>query len=382
MSQQQLDLLNAARITGFMQGITDPRLNPQPLVWQSRIPSVPAEDDEIMARFFGTLLMADLIAEDQRAPVYSMGRYSFDSTKIPKIKVGVAINESLMNQMSRVEQGGATAGEAQTVRQKYNQALNMARFGVELRIEYLKIAMLCDGMTYDRLGIKMTGVTWGMYADLKVTVGTAWSNAGAATPVADIFAIKLVAQRRYGKAFNRITMSTPAFQLMIATAEFQAKSKLLLPQGFDVNNLVLADLETQRKLAQTTLGLQIEFDDRQVHVQGTDGAITSGPMHPINKVVLTNSGDDGNGMVWDFANGVVQESRVAAIAGAASGIVGMAGEVRGPAGYAAARHEPPGIVCYGVARGFTRRKQLQCSAALDIGAVTDPVSTAVVYPPA
>jgi hypothetical protein len=50
---------------------------------------VPADDDEIMARFIGFPLIADLIADDAKAVTYSFGKFQFESYKIPKLKVGV-----------------------------------------------------------------------------------------------------------------------------------------------------------------------------------------------------------------------------------------------------------------------------------------------------
>jgi hypothetical protein len=51
------EFLAAARITNIMQGLQDPRLLPQQLIWNQRIPDVPAMDEEIMARFVGQVLI-------------------------------------------------------------------------------------------------------------------------------------------------------------------------------------------------------------------------------------------------------------------------------------------------------------------------------------
>jgi hypothetical protein len=82
------------------------------------------------------------------------------------------------------------------------------KFGVELRKEVFKLGC-CWTNTYDRLGVKLTGVTFGMYSDLKVTPGTAWSSTSS-TPLTDINNLRSIALQRYNIDFNRVTMTTPA----------------------------------------------------------------------------------------------------------------------------------------------------------------------------
>jgi hypothetical protein len=383
---QQLNLLGAARVNRILNGLQDPRLLPAQLIWNQRIPNVPAFDEDIMARFVGTIQIADIIADDAKAVVYSTGKFQYETTKIPNLKVGVGMNQSTINQLERLSANGPAAeADLAMFTNWQTRAINSVLLGVRQRIEQLKVAMLCDGVgfTYDRFGIKLTTPTWGIYSDLKVTVGTGWDTAASATPVADILGLKLVASVRYGIDFNRVTMSTQAFRHMIATTEFQNKAKVFLPAQLTFTNMQTLNMEAMRTLAQNTLGMQIEFYDARYWTQSAAGVVTSVPFMPITNVILTDSRNDGNSDVWDFANGQVTEAIVARAVGGA-GIIGqMGGNVYGPLAYAALADtnlNPPGINHWGVARGFPRKHLLQSSGVLSVGSFSDAIATTVPFP--
>lgn len=368
--------LQSTRINGVFQGLLDPRTLPQQLLWSQRVPDVPAEDGEIMARFIGNIQIADLIADDQRAATYSFGKFQFESTNIPNLKVGQNMTQAMINQLLAIQRNGNISNDQIGVRMfsdAENRALLNVRLGVAWRRESLIIGMITDSFSYDRLGIKLTG-TWGMPADLKITVATAWSDAANATPVNDILTAKLVASTRYGITYDRVTMSTAAFRLMIATTEFQAKARMYLAPNVSYVNLTLADLQFQTRIAETVLGMTLEFYDARYQTQSAAGVITQEPFLPLNKVVLSFTGNDRNSMAMDFANGVVTESIVsAAIGGPVDG-----GPQLGPIAYATGdpNLNPPQITYWGVQRGFTRKHQPQATACLSVGTVTETVSTA------
>ena len=363
--------LQARRINTIMSALQDTREIPADLVWLRRIGVVPAIDEEIMARFVGRLQIADLVADDQAAVVYQTGKFNFESTAIPNLKHGVNMTQAMLNQLQSLQ--GRIDDDMGIFSAYENRTVDGLLTGVRWRMEALLLTMLTDGLTYDRLGIKMTGVTWGMPADLKVTSAVTWDNAGTATPVADILAVKLVGQTRYGIMYDRVSMSTTDFRYMIATAEFQAKAKLYLREGTDFANLNLANLPSMQALAEATLGMTIEMNDARYWTRNAQGVATSAPFHPVGKVILTSSANDNNDAVWDFANGVTTESIVAGLAD--SGIIGdLGGPQYGPIAYATlanAQLNPPGIIYWGVARGFPRRHLLQCSAVLTVGAYGD-----------
>jgi hypothetical protein len=375
----QLDFFNAARVNGIAQGAYDPRLQPQPLVWDRRIPTVPAMDDEIMARFIGFPLIADLIADDAKAVTYSFGKFQFETTKIPKLKVGVGMNESMLKLLDRIQQNAVQRDEVGIFSNYENRTISAVRYGVDIRREALLIAMLFDSLNYDRLGIKLNGVTWGMYSDLKVTAGTTWDTAGSATPVADLWAVKLIGSARYGVTYNRVTMSTTAFRYMIATTEFQAKARLYLAPNVSYTNLTLTDIEGQRMLAQNVLGMTIELDDRRYWTQDSQGVVTSQPLHPIAGVLLTSTQMDNNSGAWDFANGTLVESTVSRLAnGQAPAVPSGPGPVVYPT-LSDIQLNAPGVTYWGVQRGFPRKHMLGCNAALTVGTFSDQISTALPY---
>jgi hypothetical protein len=95
---------------------------------------------------------------------------------------------------------------------------------------------------------------------------------------------------------------------------------------------------------------------------------------PINKVGLSNSGDDNDPTAYDFANGITTESIVSGLVkNEMLGTIG--GPTRGPIAYATAPSDlnPPQVVYWGVARGFPRKYRLQATAVLTVGTFTDTI---------
>lgn len=371
---ENLRVLQAVRINAIMDALQDARELPPDLVWSRRIGNVPALDEEIMARFVGRVQIADLIADDAQAVVYQAGKFNLETTSVPNLKHGVAATQAMLNQLASLN--GRVQNDMGIFSQWENRTVDALLTGVRWRKEALFVAMLIDGLSYDRLGIKMANVTWGMPSDLKVTPATSWDNAGSATPVADLLAVKLIGQTRYGIRFNRVSMTTTDFRYMVATTEFQNKAKLYLPAQLAFTNLNLANLQQQQALAEATLGMSIELNDGRYWSQGANGALTSAPFHPVGKVILTDSANDNNDGAWDFANGIVTESIVADLVN--SGMIGtLGGPQYGPVAYATLANpqlNPPGVVYWGVARGFPRKHLLQASAVLTVGTYGDLIT--------
>lgn len=371
---ENLRLLQATRVNTIMQALQDTREMPSNLVWSQRINDVPALDDEIMARFVGRLQIADLIADDQAAVVYQAGKFNFESTAVPNLKHGVAMTQSMINQLRSLQ--GRVTNDMGIFSAYENRTIDGLLTGVRWRKEALFLAMLTDGLSYDRLGIKMTNVSWGMPSDLKVTPGTTWDTAGSATPVADILAVKLIGSARYGVNFDRVSMTTTDFRYMVATTEFQNKAKLYLQANLSFTNIALANLAQMQTLAEATLGMTIELNDGRYWTQAADGTQTSAAFHPVGKVILTDSANDNNDAAWDFANGIVTESIVADLV--ATGMIGdLGGPQYGPVAYATLANpqlNPPGLTYWGVSRGFPRKHLLQASAVLTVGTYGDLIS--------
>jgi hypothetical protein len=369
---ENFNILQVARVNAVMQGLLDVRTIPQDLVWNARIPDTPATDAEILARWTQRILIADLIADDQKAVAYSSGKLSFESYTIPNLKHGTILNQEQLNQLNSL-QGRIQNDETGYFTNTERSLIAGLLLGIDQRKEALKLAMLLDGFSYDRLGIKMSGVTWGMPSDLKVTLtgGDTWDNTSALA-VTQILTLLRLARVRYGIVFDRLSMSLTAFNYLISTTEFQNKAKILpmisLLGGASV--LPLQNTATMIPIVQSVLGVkEIELNDVRFWQPNEDGTESSFSYHPINKVLFTSTSNDGNRAVYDFADAVVTESLLPAGAG---GMVGGFGRsVRGPVSYATAEHNPPGVTYWGVARGIPRKKLLQSSAVMTVGSFTD-----------
>jgi hypothetical protein len=386
------DFFNAARVNAVMQGAYDPRLNPQPLVWDKRIPTVPATDDEILARFISFPMTADLIADDAAAVVYQFGKFQYDTYKIPKLKAGIALNEVQLRQLDRIRTNTATRDEQGIFSNWEQRIVSSARYMVDIRREALLIAMLFDGLSYDRFGIKLSGVTWGMYSDLKVTPSVAWSSTSA-TPITDLQTVRRIARMRYGINYNRVTMSSQALIYAAATTEFQNLSKYFVapflygapgPTSPNAGDGQLAGLLSQilSGIPGTGTGgigpMTVELDDRRFWTQGADGVVQSSNLWPTAGVVLSDSTQDGNSMMWNFANTPLMEKVVADLSGNGPAVATSFGPTVYPT-LANLAVNPPGINYWGVQRGMPRKAMLMANAALTVGTFADGVSTALPF---
>ncbi len=359
-----LQLLGAVRVNKVMRSLQDKRGIPQRLSFLMRTPVVPASDGEIMARFMGQVLIADLIADGQRAGVYSAGKLFLETTKAPNLKVGAALNQEQLNQMDAYLSGVQI--EDALFPMSESRIIDNLRIGVMQREEALLVAAKIGGFSYDRLGIKMENVSFGMPSDLKITPTNEWSDSTNATPVTDVLTAKRVGQVKYGIVYDRIVMTLSAFNAMVATTEFQNKSRTYLAPNVSFTNLNAADTEFQRNLATNVLGVkEIEIKDDRYWTENTDGSLISAPFLPNHKVILESTMSDNDASVLDFANGVVTESIVSRVGG--SRINGqIPSNSRGPVGYTTAEDNPPSITYWGVGRGFPRRHYQQATACLTI----------------
>lgn len=388
----QLDFFNAARVNGVAKGVYDPRLQPQPLIWDKRIPSQWAYDDQIMGRFIGFPLIADIIADDSAAVTYQFGKFQFESTKIPKLKVGVALNERMLSQLDAINRGGLAPNDMGIFQSYENRMVSAVRYGVDVRREVLLIAMLFDGISYDRLGIKISN-TFGMYSDLKVTAGTTWDQT-TAKPITDIQTVRRLARMRYGINYNRLTISSQTLLYISATTEFQNQAKAFVTPflfgGPAPASPTQADGYLAALLGRVLSGvpggetgglgpLSIEMDDRRYWAQDNNGVTTSQPFWPIAGAVLTDSTQDGNADTWDFANGNLTEGVVSSLAPGQGPHVPVG---PGPTVWPALdnlQHNPPGINYWCAQKGFPRKHMLAANAVITAGTYTDTISTALPF---
>jgi len=380
----QLELLGSLRIQRIVSAIVDPRNLPQQLVWSSRIPTVAATDEEIIARYEVTPLIADLIADDAKANVYSMGRPVYEVNKIPNIKIGMGLTQADINLIDKLSRGYAAPDELGIFNDRQERFLGYVGLGVAQRAEQLRLLMLCDGVGYDqynRSGIILpTTMSWGMFSDLKLTSAIAWDST-TGTPVADILNTQLIGRVRYGVNLNRVTMSTQAFRYMVATTEFQNKARAFIPAQLTFTNLQTLAIGQMQSLAASVLGgMNVELYDARFWAQATDtAALTSAPFLPVVNVLLTSTENDGNTQAYDFANAPITEATVARVAG--GNIIG-GGSIPsyGPAAYVTTTTvdmNSPGLTYWGVQRGMPRKFQKQASAIITCGAFSDTISTSI-----
>lgn len=362
---EPLQILQAARVTRKIQALQDVRtLQPQ-LTMLGRTPVVPAEEGELMVSFIGQPVIADLVADDQKAAVYSVGRFRTETNGAPNLKLGQMLTQA---QLKLLRSLGVNQNRFAAFDNTENTILDQLLFGVRMRMEAICWARAMDGFSYRRLGIIMDNVTWGMPSDLKVTLEVPITDHANCLIVTYISNLRRAAQVRYSAVYDRISMSLAAFNHMIQCAEFQAMARTYLAPNVSFVNLNTANTEDMLALARRVLGVvEIELQDWRYWTQGEDGTLVSSPFLPINKFVFSSRMNDNNAMVADFANGVPTEVDVSNLVGQAGGVIGNIPEdTYGPVGYAEGSLNPPQITYWGVARGWSRKHLKQETAVMTV----------------
>lgn len=374
------EYLSVLNISTVMQGLEDQRALPQELKFANRTPLVPAQEGEIIGRQINRVQIADLVADDTRALTYTAGKVQFEATPVPNIKHGRQLSQSEINQLQQIAMNPGLVktgwGDNEIVNNLLPAIANDLRLGIHQRREALLVAMHLDAVTYNRFGIQIQG-SWGIPQDLKVVTAYPWTDTVNATPVNDIWTVKRNAAVRYGANYDRITMSTTAFLLMIATSEYQNKARTTLPLFINLASLPQANITQQRTIAENITGCEIELYDARFWSQDAAGNLGSAPYLPINRVILSEKANDNNASVQDFANGVTTESMLAGVLpNTGTGVLGnfMQG-MRGPIAYTTVNPNlnPPNLTVWGVMRGFPRRYRLQANAVLTIGTFADAI---------
>jgi hypothetical protein len=372
MPGQGLDILSTTTVNGVMQGLVDVRTVPRPLVFLNRTAVRPARDNEVMALYRGYTLIADIIMTGQRAAVYEANRIALEGAQIPNLKHGRKLEEQDLRDIYNLTQSMNPA-DLGMFRNWLAAQLDDLLLGIRQRMEVLCIAMRIDSLNYDRLGVKIVNATWGMPADLKFTASPGWSDASNAKPINDMLYARQLAQVRYGEVYNRVTLSLSAFTLAIQTTQFADMARFVLAPGMAPANIPLQDTAYLQNLLGTLLGMEVVLYDSRFWQQAADGSLTQAPGLPLNIVELSDSGDDQNPAVMDFANAVTSESLVSSMLPAASeGMIGTFTQpLYGPIAYGTAGHNPPEVDLWGVARGWPRKKRKSATATINVGTVTD-----------
>jgi hypothetical protein len=365
--------LNSARLDRIVTTLASQLEMERPLIYVNRLDMVDAEDDEIMGRFVGNVVAADIIADDQQAVVQESGKLELVTTQIPNVKLGQRIGQGKLNLMERLNRFGGLARDDEAYRTWEQRFAENLVTGVRQRLNFLACAMMLDLANYNRFGVVLTNASWGMPANLKVTPATAWSNV-AAVPIDDILGMNVLAsQNYYNVAYDRATMSTQAFQYLVKTTQFANEASLTLNAGFLVSPSAIAgqDVRRNQNLLGRILNMEIEIDDATFAERNNAGALARSRYLPANKVLLSRTQDDNDPAVWDIGNAVVTESVVAGLRGEFGGMLGanpFAGGRTGPVGYYTGREDlnPPDLVGWAVARAFPRKMIPEVTAVLTV----------------
>jgi hypothetical protein len=344
----------------------------RPYTFLSRLPIVDTENGEVFGTYDGQVFAADVIADDQEAVIVEGGSYqTFRAGQIPKVKLGSRVGEGMIRQLQNLSDSvNITDGDAELITGWENRmALNLVE-GIRTRMNVLACAMMLDDVSYDRLGIKIDG-TWNTPADLKVVLSGAdrWiSGNTAATPLADIREMQRVA-RTYGQVYDRITMAGDTFLAVTQTDEFKDNINFLyrfeVPAG-----AIPTSTRTLVELFEQMTGLILELEDSTYRQRAAGGANEIHRVFPEEKVLFSNSADDGNASVMDYSNGTVIESLVAPLANAAIREA-VGGEQRGPYAYYNTNPtlNPPDLVAWAVQAGWPRKHIPEATATFTMNTV-------------
>ena len=360
----QTQLLDARGLNRIMSTMATTLEASQQLAWLNRTEVNDAADEELTAKFEGTVYAADIISDDARGVTYESGKLTVQPDNVPNLKIGARLNQADLNFLRRMQARMAGTQDEGIFTDWKNRRIRALLRGIQLRQEALIVAAKLDSVVYDRLGIKITG-SFGTPADLKSTVATLWTNP-AATPITNLQQMKAYAEETYGRSYDRATMSTTDFQRMVATTEFQNKASLQYKFSVPANGVSPYSTEAVT-LFEAISGMKLDIYNVRYKTKNPAGVTSQQRTLPIGKVILSNSDDDNNEGVFDLANGIVTESIVAELVN--SFVEGLDGEQFGPASYIAPTSpdlNPPGIAMWGVSRCFPRKHDETESAVLTV----------------
>lgn len=359
--------LDSVKLQALVQTMADQLEMRQPHIFIERTEFVNADDAEIIAKYKGSVVAADVIADDQEALTYEGGSYEFTTNQIPNIKHGRRINQNMINRLMRLSRNLVLKGDETFFSQWETRTAEELVKGIRDRVNALICAMQIDATSYDRLGIKLSGVGWGMPSNLKVTPAVGWDDATNSTPITDLqVMITQTGPDNYGEIFNRVTLSSRAFRYLTASVEFQNRVRGELRFNFGTGQINVNDVGHMQQLLSNILNCTVEvYDGTYWERDSKTGAKVRRKVLDNNKVLLSNTQDDNNSDAMDFANGIVTES----VVGTLVGEEGFDGEAFGPIAYWTHNPglNPPSLIGWAVLRGFPRKHRETATAVLTVG---------------
>lgn len=367
MTLNSFKFLDNVKINTIVQTLADQLEDTDRLLFLNRTEIVNSDDEDILGKWKGAVYAADIVAEDQKALTYESGSIQFVQNLIAKFKIGTTIPENVIKRIDRLDRNLGTSNDMSFFTDWQNKTGEDLVRGIRQRVNEIICAMQRDSYTYDRNGINLSNVTWGMPSDLKVTAATDWSDAVNSTPITDLQTIAVdTAPDAYGEQYNRVTMSNTAFKFLIASNEFANKFKGELRFAFGTGQINLKDTGAMRQMVANLINMEIEVYDETFWEVANNGAKTRKRVLPKNQVIFSDTGNDNNRNAMYFANGVVTESIVANMYGY-SGF--DSGEAFGPISYyePGGNLNPPTVEAYAVLRGFPVKVRETCTAVLTVG---------------
>lgn len=379
------ELLKNLNVDEVMMDLQDARNIPGELTFLNRLNQVPAKNSQLVAKWMERVQIADFISTDAKAPVYKNGRFTLETNVLGKMKIGTHFSEEDMEELRDLSANSTFMDPQGLIRgDMIRRVVAKHLQGLRWRQESLAVAMAIDGFSYNRLGIVMNGVTWGMPADLKSTVAIPWTTSASATPITNILQMRQLRKERYGKETNRITMGTSVLRTIIATTEFSSMIRMYLAPNVSYANIPQVNSEYQRGLVAQLLDMEVVLYDSRYWSEDEAGNYTSSrflPLLPSAAVILDDKSADRNGTIQDFGVGVALESSLAA-ALPNSGALGSPGMGMNRAfsyTYIPDNLDPPNLTVYSAMKGFPRKYDRAANSVLFVGPINDliPVTDTV-----
>ncbi len=368
----KMDFIHAVRLNRFTQTLASQLETTAPLTFLNRTPVINVLDDmEILSSYSGQIFTADLITDDAEAVVVEGGRLETTArlSQIPNIKIGKSIGQGMVQKLNQLQRGVQLDGPADLITGWELGIATDLVTGVRRRMNHLCAAMRLDGVTYDKMDVQINS-GFGTPSALKQTLigNRQWTSGNVTTmrPIEDLQYMTQSIAPTLGKSYNRVTMATATFQLIIASDEFAERVRLFLRTDVANFSLNTYDVNNMQILFQNITGLILELEDATHAVRNSNGTSTTSRYLPANKVILSNTQDDNDTGAFDFANAIVDETVIAPLSSTAPQFAG--GPQVGPVAYywVPPSLNPPRVSAFAVAKGWPRLHDKNAHAILTV----------------
>jgi len=224
----------------------------------------------------GNPVMADVIEYNASAPLKTRRVVTKTSGDIPKIAIKRQMDEKDMNDYNILKALANNTDRAALLDIVFND-IDFCYSGVMARTEYLALQALSYGAialtTSNNNGIiTEANCDFGIPSANKTAVGTVWSTAASATPIADLEAVQDTAEDA-GYNFSYILMDKATFRYMAATTE--VRDKFAVFQRITSSRKSDPSLADLNAMLQAHLLPQIILVDSTVRFESADHALTS-----------------------------------------------------------------------------------------------------------